>query len=53
MIDDKRMNDLDNLVYKQQEELRQYESLGKIEVKELAIEYKKLCNLIECKKDNN
>lgn len=52
MMEDKRLSELDSLINQQQQELKQYESLGKNEIRELAIEYRKLCNLIECKKDN-
>ena len=52
MMEDKKLSDLDSLIQKQEEELKQYETLGKNELRELALEYKKLCNLIECKKQN-
>ena len=52
MMEDKRLSELDSLINQQQQELKQYENLGKNEIRELAIEYRKLCNLIECKKDN-
>ena len=52
MIEDKKLSELEGLIQKQEEELKQYERLGKNEIKELALEYKKLCSLIECKKEN-
>ncbi len=52
MNEDKRLSELDALILKQKEEIIQYENLGKSEIRELAIEYRKLCNLIECKKEN-
>jgi hypothetical protein len=52
MIEDKRLFELESIILKQKEEIKQYENLGKNEIRELAIEYRKLCNLVECKKEN-
>ena len=53
MIEDKKISELEFNIAKCEEEIKQYENLGKIEVKELARDYKKICTLIDCKKDNN